>query len=284
MPVVSGAEVPPTRQKTYVIVHGAWGGGWTFRQVEDLLRMQGHRVYRPTLTGLGERVHLATREVGLRTHVADVVNILLFENLKEVILVGHSYGGMVISGVADRVPERIRRLVYLDAFVPEDGESVMTIPPFAERSGWLKSMTRDGFIVPAWAKPELPFPKDVPQPEKTFTEPVSLKNPAARKLPATYILTLEPGAQTDDFMPFAERAKARGWTVLQMTADHNPQQSAPEAGSPPPSRHPHQSQLFPVERKGESVGGDGFVLPRQPNLCQPIGLSRLLFGCPQLEP
>src|ERR687896_130095 len=99
--------------RTYVLVHGAWGVGWAFKRVDSLLTAAGHRVYRPTLTGLGERVHLASPEVGLGTHVTDIVNVLLFENLRDVILVGHSYGGMVVTGVADRVPERVHPLLFI---------------------------------------------------------------------------------------------------------------------------------------------------------------------------
>lgn len=221
---------PETKVKpTTVIVHGAWGGGWAFRRVDALLTERGHDVYRPSLTGLGERVHLATLDVGLSTHIDDVVNTILFEDLRDVTLIGHSYGGMVITGVADRVPDRIRRLVYLDAFVPNDGESVETI--IGARGEWLKSMTKNGFMVPPWVKPEQPFPRDVPHPLKAFTEPLALKNAAARRTPATYILTVDKGraAKDDDFALHAERAKKRGWTVLQLEADHNPQRSAPEA-------------------------------------------------------
>ncbi len=210
---------------TYVIVHGAWGGSWAFRQVDSLLSSRGHSVYRPSLTGLGERVHLASRDVGLETHVLDVVNTLLFEELRDVVLVGHSYGGMVISGVAERVPDRIRHLVYLDALVPEDGENLMAMfrgPQFFE------SMIKDGFVVPAWVKPGQPVPKDVPHPLKTFTDPIALKNAAAPRLPATYILTVEAGSREDEFARFADRARARKWKVVTMEADHNPQWSAPE--------------------------------------------------------
>src|SRR5262249_60862367 len=104
----------PSGGSTIVIVHGAWGGSWAFRQVEQLLTARGHRVYRVALTGLGERVHLATPEVGLSTHIDDVVNHLVFDDLKDVVLVGHSYAAMRCARAADRVPERIRRLVYLD--------------------------------------------------------------------------------------------------------------------------------------------------------------------------
>ncbi len=214
---------------TIVIVHGAWGGSWAFRQVDALLREKGFNVYRPQLTGLGERVHLSRPDIGLSTHIDDVVNTILYEDLHDIILMGHSYGGMVITGVAHRVPDRIRRLVYVDAFVPNDGESVMSF--VGSRGDWLKPMIKGDYIVPRWVKPEQPPPHDVPQSLKTFTEPISLKNKTAFKLPATYILTVEAGkeAKDDDFWPQAQRAKERGWPILQLTADHNAQWSAPEA-------------------------------------------------------
>ena len=224
------AQTPNTAAKpTIMIVHGAWGGAWAFKKVEALLREKGYNVYRPQLTGLGERVHLSRPDIGLSTHIDDVVNTILFEDLHDIILVGHSYGGMVITGVADRVSDRIKRLVYLDAFVPNDGESVTTMT--RTRADWIKQMTKGDYIVPAWVKADQPPPKDVPQPLKTFTEPIVLKNEAAKKLPATYILTVEKGkeAKDDDFFPQSQRARDRGWSVLQFTADHNPQWSAPDA-------------------------------------------------------
>jgi pimeloyl-ACP methyl ester carboxylesterase len=215
--------------RTYVIVHGAWGGAWAFRRVGALLGAKGHTVYRPELTGLGERVHLATPDVGLATHVEDVVNMMRFEELRDVVLVGHSYGGMVISGVADKVPDRIRHLVYVDAFLPENGESAMDLVG-PQGAGWIKGMTANGFIVPAWIKPDQPPPHDVPQPLKTFTDKIALTNDAARKLPGTYILTVDAGKkdEQDDFYAQAERARARKWTSQRLTADHNAQWSAPE--------------------------------------------------------
>lgn len=216
-------------KQTIVIVHGAWGGAWAFKKVEGLLRDKNYVVYRPQLTGLGERVHLARGDIGLSTHIEDVVNTILFEDLRDIILVGHSYGGMVITGVADRVPDRIKRLVYLDALLPNDGESLSAI--FGGRNERLKQMTKGDFIVPPWVKADQPPPKDVPQPLKTFNEPVSFKNEAAKKLPVTYILTVDKGkeAKDDDFFSQSQRAKERGITVLQLSADHNPQWSAPEA-------------------------------------------------------
>lgn len=218
----------PTKP-TIVIVHGAWGGSWAFRKVEALLREKGFNVYRPQLTGQGERVHLARPDIGLSTHIDDVVNTILFEDLHDIILMGHSYGGMVITGVADRVPDRIHRLVYVDAFVPNDGESVMSI--IGTRNDFLKPMIKGDYLVPMWVKPDQPPPHDVPQSLKTFTEPIALKNKAALKLPATYILTVDAGkeAKDDDFWAQAQRARERGWPVEQLTADHNAQWSAPEA-------------------------------------------------------
>ena len=216
-PVV--AQPAPGAASSFVIVHGAWGGGWAWQKVDRMLRARGHEVYRPTLTGLGERVHLANTTIGLDTHIDDVVNVLIYEDLRDVVLVGHSYGGMVITGVADRAPDRIRRLIYLDAFVPNDGESLMAI---TGGGGWLKQMTQGDFVVPAWVKPDQPLPHDVPHPLKTLKDPLILRNKSAKPIPTTYILTIDPGKTEDGFSAQAERAKKRGWTVLQMTADHNP--------------------------------------------------------------
>jgi pimeloyl-ACP methyl ester carboxylesterase len=222
------AQTPTSSKQTIVIVHGAWGGAWAFKKVEALLRQKGFEVYRPQLTGQGDRVHLARPDIGLSTHIDDVVNTILYEDLHDITLVGHSYGGMVISGVADRVPDRIKRLVYLDAMVPNDGDSVETL---LGRRDFIKQMTKGDYIVPPWVKPDQPPPHDVPQAVKTFTDPIVLKNEAARKLPATYILTVDKGKEpkNDDFFAQSERARERGWSMLQLAADHNPQWSATEA-------------------------------------------------------
>jgi pimeloyl-ACP methyl ester carboxylesterase len=224
----SAAAAPAHKTYTFVIVHGAWGGGWAFKEVDRLLRADGHAVYRPTLTGQGERVHLASPDVGLQTHIQDVVNAIEFEDLHDVVLVGHSYGGMVITGVADRIPDRIAHLVYLDAILPEDGESVNTTP--ALHRGTTRPSRTEGFIVPQWVKPNQPPPHDVPQSAKTFSDPIVLKNQAAaRAIPTTYILTVDADTRPEDdsFFPSYERAKARGWTVEVMEGDHNVQWSNP---------------------------------------------------------
>jgi pimeloyl-ACP methyl ester carboxylesterase len=124
--------LPEIRGKTYVLVHGAWGGGWVWAPVAERLRGMGHRVFTPTLTGLGERRHLISRDITLDTWVEDIVNVFEFEELHDVILVGHSFGGIPITGVVDRIPDRIRRVIYLDAIVPQGGRSVVdTMPPEA---------------------------------------------------------------------------------------------------------------------------------------------------------
>jgi pimeloyl-ACP methyl ester carboxylesterase len=151
--------------------------------------------------------------------------MVLFEDLRNIILVGHSYGGMVITGVADRIPDRISKLVYLDAMVPENGENVMGL--MDPKGEGLAKMIKGDYVIPVWVKPDQKPPKDVPQPLKTFTERIVLNNEQARNLPSTYILTVDAGkrAEEDNFAPSAERARARGWKVVEMTADHNPQWS-----------------------------------------------------------
>lgn len=221
---VRAAEPAPS---TYVLVHGAWGGGWAFKEVARQLSADGSTVYRPTLTGLGEKNHLARPDINLTTHINDIVNLILWEDLHDVVLVGHSYGGMVITGVADRVPDRIRRLVYVDALLPENGESFSDLlPPLAN------TRSENGFIVPLWvADPNAKPPHDVPQPALTATEKIVLSHPAATaKIPVTYILTVDEGKQPqeDHFYPFYERAAKRGWETVIMAGDHNVQWSHPK--------------------------------------------------------
>jgi pimeloyl-ACP methyl ester carboxylesterase len=216
----SNALVPsPGAQNkyTYVLVHGAWAGGWEWKKVGDLLTADGHKVYRPTMTGQGERVHLASPDLDLNTHIADIVNVILFEDLHDVVLMGHSYGGMVITGVADRVPDRIKCLVYVDAFLPVDGESLNTAAP----PGGPNRTITNGFVGGA-PRPGARPPYDVPQSAKTFSQPISLKNEARMKIPVTYILTVDKGQQPeqDRFFKFYRRAKDYGWTTWTMESDH----------------------------------------------------------------
>lgn len=216
----------PKAAPVYVIVHGAWGGGWAFKAVDSLLTARGCVVYRPTLTGQGERVHLATADVDLETHIMDVVNTLLFEGLRDAVLVGHSYAGMVVTGVADRVPERISHLIYMDAVVPEDGESYSALRGDMRDRGF---NVVDGTVIPHWVDEGQAPPMDVPHPLKTMTDTLFLSNPLRLEIPTDYILTVEAGTapETDAFAPQADRARQKGWPVHILTADHNPQWSAP---------------------------------------------------------
>ena len=140
--------------KTFVLVHGAWHGGWCWRGVADLLERQGHKVYTPTLTGLGERSHLMSPNVGLSTHITDIVNVLKWEQLSDVVLCGHSYGGMVITGVAEQMGRAIGAIVYLDAFVPQVGDNLISLANPGPRKALEEAVTRGDLVakpVPAKA-------------------------------------------------------------------------------------------------------------------------------------
>src|SRR6267378_2826303 len=138
---------------SFVLVHGAWHGSWCWKRVRTSLQAKGHDVFTPTLTGVAERSHLLSPEVSLETHILDVVNLIRFEELSEIVLCGHSYGGCVISGVADRIPDRIGKLVYLDAFVLQDGESAHDTLPSAQRDLQLELTRQHG---EGWKVPPIP--------------------------------------------------------------------------------------------------------------------------------
>lgn len=209
--------------ETYVLVHGAWAGGWEWKGVGQLLQKHGHTVYRATLTGQGERVHLARPETDLNTHITDVVNLILFEDLHDVVLTGHSYGGMVITGVVDRIPERIKRVVYIDAAVPENGETANVAvgrPNVSQDSpGAQAALTPAGWPYPPDRKP----PYIVPQPWGAFNTPLELRqSDVAFRIPTMYILTVDKGgrAEEDMFYRAYQRAKGRGWSTRVMEGDH----------------------------------------------------------------
>ncbi len=138
----------------FVLVHGAWHGGWCWQRVARLLRAAGHDVYTPTLTGLGERAHLLSPAIGLDTHIKDILGVLFYEDLRDVVLVGHSYAGMVITGVAEQTAKRLRHLVYLDAFVPWEGQSLLDLMGETEALIVRERAARDG---DGWCVPPLPL-------------------------------------------------------------------------------------------------------------------------------
>jgi pimeloyl-ACP methyl ester carboxylesterase len=187
---------------TFVLVHGGGHGGWCYEKVARLLRAAGHDVFTPTLTGLGERKHLLTTTTDLTTHITDVVNTLIYEDLHDVILVGHSYGGMVITGVADRAAERIKELVYLDAAHPSEGQSLVDTAPASMAFARSSSQVVDGVELVMWpndtmvAAMGVTDPADVavlrakmvPHPWKAFEERLRFENgDAARRIPRTNI-------------------------------------------------------------------------------------------------
>jgi len=198
---------------TFVLVHGAWHGGWCWRFVAPTLRHAGHDVYTASLTGLGDRAHLARPGIDLELHVQDVVALLEMEALREVLLLGHSYGGMVVTGVADRCAERIRRLVYLDAFVPENGKCALDYIVRERSAAFRKEGEQSGWITPPplslWGltRPEhiaLAKPRETRQRFHTFTQPIRLENEAAlAQLSKTYIYCSSPA--TGSFDSFATK-------------------------------------------------------------------------------
>ncbi len=211
---------------TFVLVHGAWHGGWCWRLLRPFLK--GHEIYAPSLTGLGERKHLARSEIDLDTHIADVVSLLEMEDLREVVLVGHSYGGMVISGAADRVPERIARLVYLDAFVPENGRCALdyVVPERAARMR--EEGAKVGDITPPplslWGitQPEhMDFikPREVRHPYRTMAQPIRLSGKAAR-IPKTFVHCSSPA--TGSFDQFATKyGNDPAWSFYELKTGHD---------------------------------------------------------------
>jgi pimeloyl-ACP methyl ester carboxylesterase len=222
---------------TFVIAHGAWSGGWAWKKIRERLRARGHEVFTPTYTGLGERAHLARPEHGLETHVRDVLGVLEYEDLSGVVLLGHSYGGMVATSVADRAPERILRLAYLDAFVPRDGQSLLDLvgPEERARRVALAKAEGDGWRMapnpppPDTGEADLAWigPRRVPLALKAFEEPARLTG-AVEKLPRSYIYCSKarPG---DVFRPFRERARKEGWQCFDLDASHSPNVTAPDA-------------------------------------------------------
>jgi pimeloyl-ACP methyl ester carboxylesterase len=231
---------------TFVLVPGMWLGGWAWHAVAETLRAAGHSVYPVTLTGLGERVHLGGPQVNLDTHIADVVNLLRYEELREVVLAGHSYAGTVIAAVADQVPERIARLVYVDTWPLPDGVAHIDTEAREEKErivatqggGWRLPM-------PAWeeldhgnelrglgeAERQLIGERAVAQPFGTLTQPVRLTNPAREALPKTSIWCSMTAAEVqqmvDKYPALCSELAKPGWQVVELPTGHWPMFSRP---------------------------------------------------------
>ena len=217
---------------TFVIAHGAWSGGWVWKRMRPLLQDKGHhQILTPTYTGLGERAHLSRPDIDLETHIADVLGVLTCEDLRNVILLGHSYGGMVATGAAERAAERIAKLIYLDAFVPRNGQSLNDLRP-GQPAHPAGAQGKDWLVQPN------PLPPDtnasdaawmtshrLGHPRSCFEQRIKLAG-AVEKLPRTYIACTRVGP-SDTFRPFAERARQEGWPCLTIDSSHNPHVTAP---------------------------------------------------------
>lgn len=228
----------PAREKTFVLVHGAFHGGWCWRDVARGLRARGHQVFTPTLTGLGERAHLRHIDPDVDTHIADVVQTLFCEELESVILVGHSYAGAVIAGVADCIPQALRHLVFLDALVLPPGHHVLHAAS-AEALAYYQALSREaggsGLIPPppagyfgvedpvqvAWLEQHL-----CPQPLASFLSPLRLAGPPGNGLPVTYIRCTSPEFTEID-SSYARARAMPGWRHLNLATGHDAMVSAP---------------------------------------------------------
>ena len=222
--------------RTFVLVHGAWHGGWCWSRVAALLRARGHRVFTPTQTGLGERAHLLSRDITFATFVQDIMGVFEAEELDDVVLVGHSFGGSSISGVADRVPERVRRLVYLDARILENGESPMDGSALAgerrklaEESGGLSlpAPPPAAFGVPEGPDADWLARRMTPHPFSVFCSSLALDHPVGNGRPCTYLCCTDP-----IYGPLESSrrwAKGRpGWAWQEIATGHDAMVTAPD--------------------------------------------------------
>jgi pimeloyl-ACP methyl ester carboxylesterase len=221
---------------TFVLVHGAWRGGWVWKRVRPPLARAGHDVFTPTLTGVADRSHLNAPSVDLETHIADVMNLIRWEELDDVVLCGHSYAGCVVTGVADRLPERIRALVYLDAFVPENGQSLHDGLPPEQRAAQVEGARQRG---DGWQTPPIPAqvfnvgPEDrawvdaqgTMQSLATFQQPLRLTGGIDRVRRSYVLATDFPGTP---FRRFYERAEAKGWKTSTVACGHDVMLACPD--------------------------------------------------------
>jgi pimeloyl-ACP methyl ester carboxylesterase len=217
---------------TFVLVHGAWHGSWCWKRVRSALQQQGHEAFTPTLTGIGERSHLLSPEVNLETHIQDVSNLIRWEELDDFVLCGHSYGGMVVAGVADRVPERLRALVFLDAFVPDTGQCLEDFAPISDEQlvdGWkCRPISAENFGVNltdrAWVDAQCTL-----QSRACFSQRLQLTGGLARIPQIAYIYAAGWAGDESPFFPFYEKARSRGWNTRRINCGHDVMLDRPAA-------------------------------------------------------
>jgi pimeloyl-ACP methyl ester carboxylesterase len=229
---MSGSDI----KRTVLVCHGAWSAGWAWKKMHPLMNAAGHRLLTPSYTGLGERVHLASPSVDLETHIQDILNVITYEDLSDIVLLGHSYGGMVATGVADRARDRIAQLVYLDAFVPREGQSLFDLNEAGRQP--MRDLAKSG---DGWRVPPNPTPPDTPpsdlewltarrvdMPIKCFEMKLRLQN-GELNVPRRYIYCTR-AAPADTFGQFAKRARSEpGWRYFEIDASHSPNVTAPDA-------------------------------------------------------
>jgi pimeloyl-ACP methyl ester carboxylesterase len=218
---------------TFVLVHGSFHGGWCWARVRPLLRALGHEVWTPTLTGLGDRAHAVTSETGLETHVLDIAQLIAFEDLHDVILVGHSYGCVLATALLHRLPDRLGHVVFFDAGVPEDGQSAWDLFDEATRLSIRRRLAEAGsdWLVPpppvealgitdpadiAWVAPRL-----TPMPLKAWTDRVQLGHPAAASVPCSLIACIRGGARAAQAARLRAIGGQRGWPVFEIPSGHD---------------------------------------------------------------
>ncbi|MEO1161270.1 MAG: alpha/beta fold hydrolase [Pseudomonadota bacterium] len=226
-----------SRPATFVLVHGAWHGGWCWRDVAAILRSHGHHVTTPTLTGLGERVHLLTPQTDLATHVGDIEEHILHEDVRDIVLVGHSYAGAVIIGVADRLRDRIARMIFLDAAILYSGETLADQVPRDAMQKRLEEakQSSSGLTMPAppasafgvqrperirWLEDNL-----TPHPIRTYLSSLHLQNQPTNGLPVDYVACIKPSYDT--LQMSRDRAHEAGWPIHSLDTGHDALVTAP---------------------------------------------------------
>ncbi|NSL88109.1 alpha/beta hydrolase [Chitinophaga sp. Mgbs1] len=221
----------------YVLVHGAWHGGWCWQEVSRKLRAQGYEVYTPSMSGMSEYKHTRTPQTNLSTHITDIISLLIQEDLHHVVLVGHSYAGAVITGVADSIPERLEKLIYLDALLPHNGQNIVSLQEPAQQqrlNGLIKQgittipiMTADLFGVTDPARLKWTNERLTLQPIRTFTEPLRLKHVYGNNIPLVYIGCTQP--QLPVMQQFIDAVKKdRAWKYYGLKTGHDAMITAPE--------------------------------------------------------
>ena len=221
--------------KTFLVCHGAWSAGWAWKKMHPLMNKAGHRLVTPTYTGLGERAHLAHPAINLEVHIEDMLQVIKYEDLHDIVLIGHSYGGMVATGVADRARDKVKQLIYIDAFVPSDGQSLLDLNEVAKPRMRELAKSGDGWRVPPNPTPPDTSPEDVAwlsdrrvhMPLQCFEQKLKLSAPLS--LPRSYIYATRI-TPADTFGRFAKMTKSDpAWRYFEIDASHSPNVTAPEA-------------------------------------------------------